>query len=87
VTGITSAVTAGLSFFVGFVGASLADNGGHATPALLALAMRSNIHPNSAWAIGDALGGASFRLAYVLVEGVLMGLGVGTLVRNGASKA
>jgi hypothetical protein len=87
VTGVTCALTAGLSFFVGFVGASLANNGDRSSPALLTEAMRSGVHPYSAWAIGDAFGGASFMLVYVLVLGVLIRLGVGTLVRNGSSKA
>ena len=84
VAGCTSALTAGLSFFVGFVTTSLATSGGAPTAAALAQAQRSGIHPFSAWAIGDALGGASFMLVYALAVGTLIGLGTAAAARSRA---
>jgi hypothetical protein len=81
VAGATCAVTAGLAFFGGYVAATLANSGGSPTPALVAEALRSGIHPYAAWAVGDSLGGASFMLVYVLVVGGLIGLGTGVALR------
>ena len=81
VAGATCAVTGGLAFFGGYVTATLVNSGGSPTPALLAEALRSGIHPYAAWAVGDSLGGASFMLVYVLVVGGLIGVGTGVAVR------
>jgi hypothetical protein len=83
VAGAICALTAGLAFFGGFVAATLVNGGGTPTPLLVAEAMRSGIHPYSAWAVGDSLGGASFMLVYVLVVGGVIGLGAGMALRPG----
>ena len=87
VAGTTCAITAGLAFFCGFVGAALATNGGPVLPSLASEAMRSVIHPYAAWAVGDTLGGACFMLVYVLVLGGLIGLGTGVSLRRSAAAA
>jgi hypothetical protein len=79
VAGLSCVVATGLGFFLGFVTETIASNGGSPTASLAAQARREGYHSYAAWAVGDALGGACFMLALVLVVGGAVALLAGRL--------
>jgi hypothetical protein len=74
---LTCVLATGLGFFCGLVAQTLASNGGTPTLSLLAQAHREGYRSFAAWSVGDALGGACFMLAIVLVVGGVVATALG----------
>src|SRR5262249_55691941 len=72
VAATSSAVLAGLAFFVAFTATTYAPSTPAATSATLHEYASSGMHSYRAWAIGDSLGGACFMLVFVPIVGLAL---------------